>query len=47
MVNVISQIPVVNFCAGQTVATLPLFRHVGTQSQDFEPEQRTKTLVHD
>ncbi len=29
MVNVISRIPAVNFCAGQTVATLPLFRHVG------------------
>lgn len=47
MLNVISQIPAMNFCGWQTVATLPLFRHVGTQSQDFEPEQRTKTLVHD
>lgn len=47
MVNVISQIPAVNFCAGQTVANLPLFRRVGMLSQDFEPEQRHKTPVHD
>lgn len=39
MVNVISQIPAVNFCNRQTVANLPLFRHVGMLSQDFEPEQ--------
>lgn len=38
MLNVISRFPAVNFCAGQTVATLPLFRHVGMLSQDFEPE---------
>jgi len=38
MVNVISRIPELNFCVGQTVANLPLFRHVGMLSQDFEPE---------
>jgi len=42
MLNVISQIPAVNFCGWQTVATLPLFRHLGILSQDFEPEQRPK-----
>ena len=38
MVNVISRIPAVNFCAGQSVATLPLFRRVAILMQNFEPE---------
>ncbi|SEI66813.1 hypothetical protein SAMN05216327_103152 [Dyadobacter sp. SG02] len=42
MVNVISRIPAMNFCVRQSVANLPLFRHVGMLSQDFEPELRHK-----
>lgn len=48
MVNVISQIPAVNFCAGQTVATLPLFPACGFAfAVFFEPEQAIKTPMHD
>ncbi len=48
MVNVISRIPAVNFCAGQTVATLPLFRRAGLLLQYFlSREQAIKTPVHD
>lgn len=37
MVNVISRIPAVNFCAGQTVATLPHFRRAVYFCRIFEP----------